>query len=82
MLVIPKNYLLALFIHDTNEYDYTVIPKIKLPDDISVIDVHYDPCRLSFLFLLKSESFLPTLEGMPLPEMYFEWQSVKYIKTE
>jgi len=45
-----------------------------LPEDASIISVHYDPQYRSFVSTLRSSSFKPVAEGVMIPVMEPWWQ--------
>ncbi len=47
--------------------DTVLISKIKLPDDVHPVTVHYSRERQQFLFLLESDNFSPVEPGMEIP---------------
>lgn len=53
--------------------DGYTISKLKLPEDVNPITVHYSLDRQSFLFLLESESFPPVEPGAEIPYLNGEW---------
>ena len=74
ILPIPYEQILNLLypIHDVN-----IINKIKLPEDVSVVTVYYEPNKKEFLMVLESDEFPIVEDRACYPILDF---SSEYIK--